>query len=604
MDELEKVVRIEALKNALKYENAQVNSVMGKIMAEKPEFRSRAKDVIKTVKRIVNEINEWDEDKQKKMVLDLDPHALDEEESKPEEKTLPELPNAKIGDKDKPVVMRLAPYPSGALHIGNARMIVLNDEYVKNYKGKLILCFDDTIGTTLKRYENNRDKAKFVLPEAYDLIIDGLEWLGVEFDRENIVYKSDRVEIYKQYAEKCVKEDHAYVCTCAPGVFSKKYKRPGKECPCRSLSVDENLVRWNQMLDGTYGEGEAVVRLKTGMDQKDPAVRDHIIMRISDAVHPRIGKKTRVWPLLDFSWAIDDHELGITHIIRGVDLRKEGFIENFIWDLMGWEKAEILLYGRLQFSSEYKLSKTESRVKIQSGEYDGWDDPRTWSLQSLRARGIKSEALRESLLDLGMSNSSINFSEDWIYAKNTKIIDDDAERYWFVENPVEIEISGLDKDKYLSEPLLNPNDESLGTREVKVSVSGGKCKLFIAEADTEVQKSRKGNKVRYPQMIKGTQFRLKDLFTVEIDEINGSFDNIRAHFLTEEFDQDIRKIQWVPANDYVDVKVLKPNGIVMKGLAESNVGGLEVGSIIQFERYGYVKINTIQENEIKCYFAH
>ena len=116
---------------------------------------------------------------------------------------------------------------------------------------------------------------------------------------------------------------------------------------------------------------EAVVRLKTGMDQKDPALRDHIMLRISDADHPKVGTKYRVWPTLEFSWGIDDHLIGATHILRGSDLRKEGIIEKMIWDFFQWEHCELMYYGRIKFPDR-KLSKTQSRNKISNGEYRGW----------------------------------------------------------------------------------------------------------------------------------------------------------------------------------------------------------------------------------------
>ena len=93
-------------------------------------------------------------------------------------KELPELPNL---THFKKVIMRLAPYPSGALHIGNARMIILNDEYTKRYNGDLILFYDDTIGSP--KSLRNSPKAKYVLPEAFDLIKEGLEWLGVKYTK-------------------------------------------------------------------------------------------------------------------------------------------------------------------------------------------------------------------------------------------------------------------------------------------------------------------------------------------------------------------------------------------------------------------------------------
>ncbi|MHA1895787.1 MAG: glutamate--tRNA ligase family protein, partial [Promethearchaeota archaeon] len=328
------------------------------------------------------------------------------------------------------------------------------------------------------------------------------------------------------------------------------------------------------------------------------------IMRISDAEHPRIGNKCRVWPLLDFSWAIDDHLLGVTHIIRGADLRKEGFMEEFIWDLLKWPKKEIILYGRLKFSKEFKLSKTEARLKIQRGEYDGWEDPRTWSLQSLRERGIRPQALREALIELGLSMSGINFSENWIYSKNTKLIDPIANRYWFVQDPIEIIITGLKEKEYLAHPLINPNNESLGTREVKLTVEQNQASVFISQLDIKEQRSRKGDKVRFHAMKIGDTFRLKDLFTIRITKMETTKNIIYAEYITSEPDKKIRKIQWVPKNHNYRTKVLKPDGIIWEGYAEGTVKELKLGTIIQFERYGFVRVKSNLNNLLYCYFAH
>ncbi|TFG21116.1 MAG: glutamate--tRNA ligase [Promethearchaeota archaeon] len=597
MDTVEKLILIEALKNAVKYGEARDKVIIGKLMQD-PENRKNIAIIKPKVDTILKEVNSWDKETQEKKLLDLEPKALEQKKHVAETKTLPELPNVKKG---KQVVMRLAPYPSGALHIGNARMLVINDEYVKRYKGKLILVYDDTIGATKQAIETNLD-AKYIIPEAYDLIRDGLEWLGVNYDKKNVVYKSDRLDIYQKYAKEFIQKGEAYVCDCDAALYRENHKKVGIPCSCKALSIESHLERWNQMLDGTYAEQEAVVRLNTGMDQKDPALRDHVIMRISDAEHPRIGTKYRVWPILDFSWGIDDHELGITHIIRGADLQKEGFMEQFIWDLMGWEHSNIQLYGRMKFSKNFKLSKTLARQKISTKEYDGWEDPRTWSLQSLRARGIQSEALRQSLIDLGMSMSGINFSENWIYAKNTKIIDENANRYWFVEDPIKLDISDLSKTEYTSTPLLNPNNEKLGTRNITLNAFNNQASVYISRLDTVEQLSRKGNKVRFPKISVGSQFRLKDLFTIEVQSVHPKKYN--AVFLTEEAEKSIRKIQWVPHASNIKVHVLKPDGIVMHGRAENTIKSLPLGTILQFERYGYVKIQKIEKNEVYCYFTH
>ncbi|MCS7106488.1 MAG: glutamate--tRNA ligase family protein, partial [Candidatus Aenigmarchaeota archaeon] len=97
----------------------------------------------------------------------------------------------------------MAPYPSGPLHIGNARMVILNDEYVRKYNGKLLLVFDDTIGS----------KEKGILPEAYKMIEEDLEWLEVKYHAK--FFKSDRMHIFYEYATQLLEAGHAYVCTCS-----------------------------------------------------------------------------------------------------------------------------------------------------------------------------------------------------------------------------------------------------------------------------------------------------------------------------------------------------------------------------------------------------
>ncbi|MHA1209941.1 MAG: glutamate--tRNA ligase [Candidatus Freyarchaeota archaeon] len=373
-ENVEKLILKYALANAVKYGGkANPKAVMGKIMAENPELRSRAKDISALVQRIVDEIGGFTLDQQRERLLEIAPELLEEEKREEAARELPPLPKADLCER---VVMRLAPYPSGPLHIGNTRMVILNDEYVKRYNGKLILVFDDTIGSEEKR----------IVPEAYDLIREGLEWLGVEWHQE--VYKSDRIPTFYRYCEQLIAEGEAYVCTCEAAEWREKFKKTGRPCPHRDLSVEENLDNWRRMLDGEYGEGQAVVRLKTGMDYPDPAVRDHIIMRISEREHPRVGSKYRVWPLLEFSWAIDDHLLGVTHVLRGKDLMKEDVVERLIWSKLKWPSVEFIHYGIISFKG-LKLSKSKAREMIEKGVYLGWDDPRTWSLQSLRRRGIK-----------------------------------------------------------------------------------------------------------------------------------------------------------------------------------------------------------------------
>ncbi|MFX0028384.1 MAG: glutamate--tRNA ligase, partial [Candidatus Hermodarchaeota archaeon] len=498
-------------------------------------------------------------------------------------KVLPPLPEAENYDK---IVMRLAPYPSGALHIGNARMVILNDEYVKKYKGELILFYDDTIGSPKSLRDS--PKAKYVLPDAYDLIKEGLEWLGVKYCK--VLYKSDRLEIFYEYCEKLIKDHMAYVCFCSAADFREKYKKLGENCPHRRHTIEKNIEEWNAMLKGSYDEGEAVVRLKTGMDQKDPALRDQIIMRISKARHPKVGEKYIIWPMLEFSWAIDDYLIGVTHIIRGIDLVKEGIIEEFIWDHFGWKKAQLLYYGRMRFPG-LKLSKTESRNNIQKGIYNGWEDPRTWSLQSLKKRGIRPEALRESLLDLGMSQTGISFSVNWLYSKNQNIIDKISNRYFYVEDPFSVMVDDIPFDELIAKPLLHPSYPKKGERKIRCEAKNNQLNLIISLSDA--------TKLEVNQII-----RLKDLINIEIKSIDLEKQIIQSSFYSKELDRQFSIIHWLPKDENIDVEVLKPDGTTSKGFGELNLLQIPMDQTIQFERFGFVNPIELEENCLFCYFSH
>ena len=586
MDEvkLKKLIFKLTLNNAVKFGGTpNRKAIMGKIMRERKDLRSQASIIAPLLEEVIETVKQLNFDEQREKLLELDPDALKKKESTRDKKILPELPNI---EKYEKIVMRLAPYPSGALHIGNARMVILNDEYVKRYKGELILFFDDTIGSS--KSQRSSPRAKYVLPESYDLIEEGLKWLGVNYSK--IYYKSERLEIFYEYCKKLIEDGVAYVCFCEAKEFKDNYKLTQKDCPHRNNNIETNLIEWNNMLQEKYSETTAVVRLKTGMDQKDPALRDQIIMRISEAEHPKVGTKFIVWPMLEFSWAIDDHLIGVTHILRGADLVKEDFIETFIWEHFNWPKAEFLHYGILKFS-DMKLSKTEARNKIKDGNFQGWDDPRTWSLQSLKKRGIKPEALRISLLDLGMSLTGISFSVNWLYANNKNIIDDLSDRYFYVEDPIQVAINQVPQEQYVAEPLLLPSKPEQGKRSIKVNVENSILNIYISKSDKD--------KLEINQVI-----RLKDLMNIKIEKIDKTNNKIIATYHSAELSREFSIIQWVPIDENIEVTILNPDGSLSKGVGEINLKDIELDKTIQFERFGFVNPVRRDNKALFCYFTH
>ncbi|MGQ0534633.1 MAG: glutamate--tRNA ligase, partial [Methanobacteriota archaeon] len=428
-DKVRATARLYALQNAaLHGGRADPKAVLAKVMSQHPEARREARALIPAIEALVAEIDALGPDAQRALLEKEAPQLLERKGGERERPVLPPLPGAEEGK----VVMRLAPYPSGPLHIGNGRMAVLNDEYAKRHKAKLLLVFDDTIGS----------EEKIPVLEAYDLIREGLEWLGVKVHGAPI-YKSDRIPLFYDWARKLLSLGLAYVCQC-PAERLRANREQGLACDHRSQTPEEGLDGFEKMLSGAYTEGTAIVRLKTDMQDRNPAFRDRVLLRIAERAHPRpeIGTKYRVWPMLEFSWAVDDHLLGITHILRGKDLVIEDQMEAFIWTKMGLPKAHFGHFGMLRIA-EMKLSKSKSLKEVRSGEFEGWHDPRTWSLQSLEKRGIRPEAVRDFILSFGLSQSDIEVPAENLYTENRKLVDREANRYFFVADPVAVQATGL-----------------------------------------------------------------------------------------------------------------------------------------------------------------
>ncbi len=550
---LDSLIRKYALQNAVFFEGkARPGAVVGKVMAEDPSLRERAKEVNELARKIVEEINELTLEEQLEELEKTAPELMEKE--KGERRTeLPELPNVK-GD----VVMRLAPYPSGPLHLGNARMVLLNDEYVKRHEGKLILVYDDTIGS----------EEKLPINEAYDYIKEGLDWLDVVC--HETYYKSDRMDFFYEWGERLLREGHAYVCECSAEQLRSKREKM-EACGHRGRSVEDNLDRWQEMLKGKFKEGKAIVRIKTDMKHPNPAFRDRVLFRISDREHPRVGKKYHVWPMLELSWAVDDSLLGVTHILRGKELVMEDMMEKWIWDALGLEGPEFVHYGMMRLKG-IKMSKSAVRRDIEEGRLTGISDPRTWSMQSLRRRGIRPEAVRMFVLSLGMSMTDIEVPVENLYAENRKLIDQESDRYFFIPDPVRTEIEGVPEIEAVEIPL-HPDFPERGMR----IVAAGKY-IYISGDDFE----------KY----KGEKIRLKDFCNILLDE--------RSDFVSLQV-EDLPKVQWL--RDFMPVEVVMPDGSVIRGYGEKNLEQTEEGQVIQFERFGFVKIDSMDER-IVAYFSH
>src|SRR2546428_7046335 len=156
------------------------------------------------------------------------------------------------------------------------------------------------------------------------------------------------------------------------------------------------------MRAGEYGEGDAVVRLKTDMADPNPAFRDRVLFRIAEREHPRVGTRYRVWPMLEFSWAVDDAVLGVTHVLRGKDLIMEDQMETRIWDILEvGRRPRFVHFGILRFK-DLELSKSRYRREIGEGRLTGVGDAPTGTGQAPRRRRVAAPPLRVFWVALGL----------------------------------------------------------------------------------------------------------------------------------------------------------------------------------------------------------
>jgi glutamyl-tRNA synthetase len=573
---LRELVRKAALLNALQHGGkAQAGAIVGKIIGEKQELKTKAKELAGLIGKVVNEVNSLSVEEQKRIVEEKWPEALKKEKVE-EERRLPALPNA---NKYKQIVTRFSPNPDCVLHLGSARAIILSHEYARLYKGKFLLRFEDT-----------DPKVKKPVLEFYESIREDLGWLGCKADGEYI--QSDRLPIYYEYAERLLREGNAYVCECPPEHFRKK-TLSRKPCDCRSLSAEENLEGWRRMLEGGYGEGEAVVRVKTDIEHPNPAVRDWPALRIIDPAkypHPRVGSKYRVWPLYNMAAGVDDHLLGITHIIRGKEHLTNQVRQEYMYRHLGWKYPEAIHYGRLKITGAF-LSKSKIVQGVREGVYAGWDDPRLATFAALRKRGITPAAIKKMIVDVGPKTADVTLSWENLYAYNRKFLDSQSNRYFFVSEPTELKVKDVPK-VFRAKLPLHPEKPERGFREYTVTPKGETAIFWFAKKDADAAEV-------------GKVIRLMELFNVKIESVNA--DSVEASFASEAY-EDARKakaklIHWIPKGEEVPCQVVMPDATVNNGIAESACKKLKPDTVIQFERFGFVRVDE-NNKQLTVYYAH
>lgn len=266
------------------------------------------------------------------------------------------------------VRVRFAPSPTGYLHIGGARTALFNWLFAHKMGGKLILRIEDTDTERLKE-------------DSVSQILTSLKWLGINWDEGPEVggdcgpyYQSERLDIYKKYAEQLLAEGKAYYCFCTPAdLEAQREKQRAAKQPfryartCRDLSKEEvekrlaagesYSVRVKIPLEGTITVHDLIHGDVTfNMDQFD----DFVIV------------KSNGMPTYNFAVVVDDHLMGMTHVLRAEEHLSNTPKQLLIYEALGWEPPKFGHMPMILAPDRSKLSKRHGATSVEEFRSQGY----------------------------------------------------------------------------------------------------------------------------------------------------------------------------------------------------------------------------------------
>ncbi|WP_386086978.1 glutamate--tRNA ligase [Wolbachia endosymbiont (group A) of Norellia spinipes] len=361
------------------------------------------------------------------------------------------------------VVTRFAPSPTGFLHIGGARTALFNWLYARHHGGRFLLRIEDT-------------DRKRLTQEAIDAIIEGLKWLGVSYDGE-IVYQSKRIERHKEVANLLVEKGRAYHCYCPEDeVAEKKIKarEEGKiykhKCTTKPPSCHPSARHWDPEKNmwsraGMTSGVRSVIRFKVP-DSQEIVVDDKIYGQIevnSDQLDDIVILRSDNTPTYIFAVVVDDHDAGITDIIRGSDHLTNTFKQLLIYQALDFDVPRFAHVPLIHGEDGNKLSKRHGATSVCDYE----------------KMGILPKAMRNYLLRLGWSHG------------NDEIISDEQAIEWFNlesigRSPARLDFKKLEhlNNHYIS----NMSNEDILTLMLRENTLTDKKKGYLLQGLTELKK--------------------------------------------------------------------------------------------------------------------
>jgi glutamyl-tRNA synthetase len=358
------------------------------------------------------------------------------------------------------VVTRFAPSPTGFLHIGGARTALFNWLYARHHGGRFLLRIEDT-------------DRKRSTQEAIDAIIEGLKWLGVSYDGE-IVYQSKRIERHKEVANLLVEKGRAYHCYCPETEKKIKAREEGKiykhKCTTKPPSCHPSSRHWDPEKNmwsraGMTSGVRSVIRFKVP-DSQEIIIDDKIYGQIkvsSEQFDDIVILRSDNTPTYIFAVVVDDHDAGITDVVRGSDHLTNTFKQLLIYQALDFDIPRFAHVPLIHGEDGNKLSKRHGATSVCDYE----------------KMGILPKAMRNYLLRLGWSHG------------NDEIISDEQAIEWFNlesigRSPARLDFKKLEhlNNHYIS----NMSNEDILTLMLRENTLTDKKKGYLLQGLTELKK--------------------------------------------------------------------------------------------------------------------
>ena len=510
----------------------------------------------------------------------------------------------KYGDK---VHTRFPPEPNGYLHIGHAKSICLNFTTAEKYHGKCNLRYDDTNPV--------KEDTEYV-----DSIEEDVRWLGFKWDER--LWASDYFDEMYRCAVALIEKGKAYVCDLNADQIREyrgTLKEPGRESPYRERSVEENLKLFAEMRDGTYSDGEKVLRAKIDMASPNINMRDPVIYRIAHAEHHNTGDKWCIYPMYDFAHPIEDAIEGITHSICTLEFEDHRPLYDWVLREVGkWpEPPQQIEFARLNLTNTV-MSKRYLKRMVDDGTVEGWDDPRMPTIAGIRRRGYTPEAVRDFCERIGVSKANSTVDIGLLEHCVREDLKQKVENRNVVENPIKVVITNYPEDKTEEMEIENNREvPEMGNRSVPFS-----RELYV-DGDDFMEVPVK----KYFRLFPGNEVRFKGAYFIRCEEVikngDGSIKELRCTY-----DPQTRSgsgfegrkvkgtIHWVDARTAVKIRIrnydylmldeedgsqrLNPDSLSETvAYAEPSVAEARPGERFQFFRKGYYiadeKLTTDEE---------